>query len=182
MKTMKDTFEENYEAVPRPGKNKRGFKIRYQYVGLWYRWNISQKEMRSCKLFLAGTCVLSILFFLMASLPYSYLNHSRFVELPGTLSIAALLFEVIGVVQFCAAGEKVTNMSFQGIHIKLNLAPAVHAVLLLGTGAACISEMLRMPVSIRENGIAACYFLSGAASFLLFLRYHGLPYGKEKNV
>ena len=38
MKSLRESFEENYEPVEVPCSNRRGFRIRYEYIGPWYQW------------------------------------------------------------------------------------------------------------------------------------------------
>lgn len=123
MKTLRSTFEENYRAVPEPCDNKRGFKMRYVYIGLWYIWNLPPERVRTAKRLIGTACLFSALLFFSGAFLNSPLNHDRYVSLTGMLSIAALVFEVFGTVQFCAAREKMTSMDFHDIQTKLMLAP-----------------------------------------------------------
>ena len=142
MKTFRSTFEENYKAVPEPCDNKKGFKMRYVYIGLWYVWNLPSERVRATKRMIGMACAFNVLLFFAGSLLDSPLNYDRYVSLFGMLSIAALVFEVFGTVQFCLAKEKMTNMDFQDIQTKMMIAPLAHAILLLCAVAAAVWQLL----------------------------------------
>lgn len=180
MKTWKDTFEENYSAVEVPCRNRRGFKIKYVYTGLWYRWKADPAALRRIKCLTAAACAAGIALFMAASLQDSSLNYARYVSLTGTLSIAALLFEVIGIGQFLAAKEKVTGIAFHDIDTKLRVAPVIHFALLLCTAALCVCEMVSGGGQAWDFLIPVLYLLAGACSFAVFALYRRLPYIKEK--
>ena len=182
MKTLRSTFEENYRAVPEPCDNKRGFKMRYVYIGLWYIWNLPPERVRTAKRLIGTACLFSALLFFSGAFLNSPLNHDRYVSLTGMLSIAALVFEVFGTVQFCAAKEKMTNMDFHDIQAKLMLAPLAHGFLLLITALFAIQRLFRWDSFNLADAVApVCYFLSGLLSLLMFLYFRSLPVRKEKN-
>lgn len=182
MKTFRSTFEENYRAVPEPCGNKRGFKMRYVYTGLWYVWNLPPERVRTVKRLMGTACLFSILLFASGSLLDSPLNYGRYVSLFGMLSIAALVFEVFGTAQFCAVKERMTCMDFQDIQTKLMLAPLAHALLLFCAAAAAAGQMVRYGgFHWLDAVIPVCYVLSGLLSLLMFLCFRSLPVRKEKN-
>lgn len=112
----------------------------------------------------------------------SPLNHDRYVSLTGMLSIAALVFEVFGTVQFCAAREKMTSMDFHDIQTKLMLAPPAHGILLLVTAVFAVWQMLRWDgFGLADAVVPMCYALSGLLSLLMFLYFRSMPVRKEKN-
>ena len=48
MKSLRESFEENYEPVEVPCSNRRGFRIRYEYIGPWYQWGEDAVRRRGC--------------------------------------------------------------------------------------------------------------------------------------
>ena len=182
MKTLRSTFEENYKAVPEPCDNKRGFKMRYVYIGLWYIWNLPPERVRTAKRLIGTACLFSALLFFSGAFLNSPLNHDRYVSLTGMLSIAALVFEVFGTVQFCSAREKMTSMDFHDIQTKLMLAPPAHGILLLVTALFAVWQMLRWDgFGLADAVVPMCYALSGLLSLLMFLYFRSMPVRKEKN-
>lgn len=181
MKTYRSTFEENFKAVQEPCGNKQGFKIRYVYIGLWYVWNVPRERIQTAKRLIGLACGFSVLIFLLGSVADSSLNYSRYVEFPGMLSIAALVFEIFGVAQFCAAKEKMTNMDFHDIQTKLLIAPLLHGALLFCAVIAAIYQLFSMEVGLMDVTVPLCYFFSGLLSLMIFFYFRSLPYRKEKN-
>lgn len=180
MKHFRDTFEENYKAVQEPWNNKRGFRIRYVYIGPWYVWNTSPERLHTAKRLIALACVFGCLLYALGAVADSPLNWSRSVALPGTLSLAALVYEVFGVVQFCAAGEKMPNMDFDDIRRKVLAGSLLHALLLVWAALAAVVSLLAAP-TLADAVVPGCFFLSSLLSGLIFAYYRSLPYRKEKN-
>ena len=181
MKTFRSTFEENYKAVPEPCDNKKGFKMRYVYIGLWYVWNLPQERVQTAKQLIGTACVFSVLLFFTGSLVKSPLNADRYVSLFGMLSIAALVFEAFGTAQFCAAKEKMTSIDFHDIQAKMILAPLAHGILLFSAAAAATWRLLRGGLGLTGVIVPVCYVLSGLLSLLMFFYFRSLPIRKEKN-
>lgn len=181
MKTYRSTFEENFRAVKEPCGSKKGFRMRYVYIGPWYVWNLPEAGVRTAKRLIGLACGFSAVLFFLGSLVDSFLNYSRYVELTGMLSIAALVFEGFGVVQFCAAKEKMTNVDFDDIRAKMLIAPLLHALLLFATVIAAVCQLAGRGFSAMDGAVPVCYFLSGLLSLLIFLYYRSLPYRKDRN-
>lgn len=181
MKTYKAKFEENYLAVEEPCDNRKGFRIRYTYIGPWYVWNTSCERIRTVKWTIGILCLLCVVLFLCGSLMDSKLNSSRYVELFGTLSVAALLYEVIGVIQFCTAKDKMTSLDFEDIRSKLLLAPLLHGLLLACAAAAAVIPLSGLGAGILDIIVILCYFFSGLLSVLIVQCYRSLPWRKDRN-
>ena len=156
--------------------------MRYVYIGLWYIWNLPPERVRTAKRLIGTACLFSALLFFSGAFLNSPLNHDRYVSLTGMLSIAALVFEVFGTVQFCAAREKMTSMDFHDIQTKLMLAPPAHGILLLFTAVFAVWQMLRWDgFGLADAVVPMCYALSGLLSLLMFLYFRSMPVRKEKN-
>lgn len=181
MKSYRSTFEENFKAVPEPCDNKRGCRIRYVYIGPWYVWNLPRDRIQTAKRLIGLACVFSVVIFLLGSIADSPLNYARYVEFSGSLSLAALVFEVFGVAQFCAAKEKMTNMDFDDIRRKLLIAPPLHTAALFCAVIAALVQLVSRDVTLMDAIVPLCYFFSGVLSALIFLYYRSLPYRKEAN-
>ena len=174
MKSLRESIEENYEPVEVPCSNRRGFRIRYEYIGPWYQGGEDAVRRKREKRTIGNACAVSLMLFLAGSTRNLALNYDRYVEFFGMLSAAVLLFEVIGTVQFCTAKEKVTDMNYSDINAKLRLAPTVHALLLLCTAAACMAAMAGNGVTVSGLGVTMCYLGAAAASFMIYIRYSRL--------
>lgn len=181
MKTYRSKFEENYRAIKEPCNNRKGFRMNYVYIGPWYVWNVPRARVQTVKRLIGAACLFSVILFGSGSLLDSFLNCSRYVELFGILSVAALLYEVIGVIQFCAVKEQMTNMDFEDIKNKMMIAPLLHAALLLGAVTAAVCQLIGKSFDLTDVVVVLCYFLSGLLSVLIFVCYRSLPWRKDKN-
>lgn len=181
MRTYRDVFEENYKAVPELRGSGRGVRMRYVYIGLWYVWDLPPRRIRAVKWFVGLACALCVLLFFAGGSIHSPLNHARYVQLPGTLSIAALVFEMFGAAQFCAAKERMTCMDFRDIRGKLLAAPLLHGILLLCAAAAAVWQVIRTGFLMKDVVVILCYFCSALLSLALFFCIRSLSYRTDKN-
>lgn len=181
MKTYRDTFEENFKAVPELRENGRGVRIRYVYIGLWYAWDLPSWRVKAVKRFVGLAYGFSVLLFLVGGVISSPLNCARYVQLPGLLSVAALVFGIFGAVQFCAAEERMPSMDFRDIRGKLLIASILHSVLLACADIAAVCEMLHNRRLPQDFIVALCYFCSAILSLAVFLCIRSLPYRTDKN-
>lgn len=181
MRTYRDEFEENYQAVTELRGSGRGVRVRYVYTGLWYVWDLPSRRIRGVKVFVGLACALCILLFLAGGLIHSPLNCARYVQLPGTLSIAALVFEAFGAVQFCIAKERMTCMDFRDIRAKLIIAPLLHVGLLLCAVTAAIWQVVRNGLLPGDIIVILCYFCSALLSLAVFFCIRSLSYRTDKN-
>jgi len=181
MKTFRSTFEENYKAVPELSRDGRRVKMRYVYIGLWYVWNLPQRQVGKAKRLVGGACILSTLLFFAGGLTNSPLNYARYVQLPGMLSMAALVFEVVGSLQFCGAKERMDCMEFRDIRGKMLIATLLHGALLLWTTVAAVFHMISRGSALTDVVTVCCFTCSGLLSLAMFFIFRALPYRTEKN-
>ena len=180
MKTYRDTFEENFKAVPELRENGR-IRMRYIYIGLWYGWNLPYRQVKAIKRLVGLAFALSTLLFFAGGITDSFLNYTRYVQLPGMLSIAALVFEAFGTIQFCAAKERMTCMDFRDIRAKLLIAPVLHSILLVCVDIAAVFEIVHRGFLTRDIVVILCYFCSALLSLAVFLCIRSMPYRAVKN-
>lgn len=181
MKTPQERFEENYRAVQVPAQNRKGFRIRYEYYGPWFRWNEPPARMRREKLLAGAACVLGAVCFLCAAATNVSLNYAALVGVPANCSMAAFLFKAIGVVQFCAAKEKMTRPSWQEIRTKVLAAGAIEAALLAFAAAAGFVLAAVRGLAAAQLFVPAGYLLSAACTAFLFVRFRALHVTSEPN-
>lgn len=181
MKTFRDSFEENYMAYEEPCNNKRGFRIRYEYIGMWYVYKLDREEKQRYKRILGMMCLLGTVFFALAALRKCELNYSSYPILFAGFSLAAFLFEWFGVIKFIASNEKITKQNFEQLNMILRIVPCVNAFLLFCAAVSCVFLMIRNGLSIGVITVPLFYFFSGVCSFLITFFYRALPYEKQKN-
>ncbi|MCD8014276.1 MAG: hypothetical protein LUG99_14075 [Lachnospiraceae bacterium] len=181
MKTFQESFEESYMAYEEPCSNKRGFRVRYAYVGMWYVYQLAKEELARYKRIFVLLCALGTASFAGAALWNCELNYRSFPILFSGLSLAAFLFQWLGVISFAAAGERNTDQSFRQMNTILRAAPLVNAILLLGAAVSCIVLIALNGYSVRMLAVPLLYLLSGACCFLITFFYRALPYSKQEN-
>lgn len=181
MKTFRDFFEENYMAYEEPCNNKRGFRIQYEYVGMWYVYKLDKEEKQRYKRIFGAMCVLSTAFFALAALQKCELNYRSYPILFSGLSLAAFLFEWFGVIKFILSGDKITDQNFHEINRILRFAPLINAILLFCAAVSCVFIMIRNGLHTGMVTVPLFYFFSGVCSCLITFFYRVLPYEKQKN-
>lgn len=159
--------------------NRKGYKIRYVYYGPWYSWEV--ERLKGNKFLIAAACVLGLCFFLLGNCVGTNVNRSAFVGIPANLSIAVFVFEVLGVIQFCAAKAKVTKPDYQDINMKLRAATLIRATMLLVAVIGCIVTTIVNRLAWDELFSAFGYLLSALCSVFIYVRYKDISYHTEKN-
>lgn len=181
MKTFREFFEENYMAYEEPCNNRRGFRIRYEYVGMWYEYKLDKEEKQRYKRIFGAMCVLSTVFYALAALQKCELNYRSYPILFSGFSLAAFLFEWFGVTKFILSGDKITDQNFQEINRILRFAPFINSILLFCASVSCVFIMIRNGLQTGMVTVPLFYFFSGVCSCLIALFYRVLPYEKRKN-
>lgn len=181
MKTFRERFEENYVAYEEPWKNKKGFRIQYEYVGPWYGYKLNEEEKKRYKRIFLGLCILSTFFYTLAALQKYELNTRSFPVLFIGLSMAAFLFEWFGIFKFLLAGEKLTEENFKEMDGILKIVPYVNGILLLGAAISGSCMLIGSRFSPGMWLVPLFYLLAGSCSALIGFFYQALPYEKRKN-
>lgn len=181
MKTFDKCFSENYVAVDKPCNNKNGFRIEYIYFAPWYLWDISPQSLLPYKYSIGAACLLNVIIFFVASIQKTSLNYSFLVEVPATISLAALIFEVLGVIQFCASKKRMNKPEYEGIDFKLRTSPLLHALLLVLTVLACLYRLIIISFDSLSFFVTIGYLVCAGMSTFVFLRYRTIDFTTEPN-
>ena len=175
VKTYRQTFEEDYRPVQEPKADGSGFRTRYVYIGNWHLWDVSGERLSAVKRLMALSAALGAAIFLIGALIPSPLTWNRYVGLATGLGLAAVLLEIVGVIQFCAAKPRVPRQYFGDINAKLKLAPLAHAILLAFATAASAAAMVGGPVTLRDALVPVCFLASALAAAGIFTLYRSMP-------
>lgn len=181
MKSYRERFNENYVAVSRPAKNKNGFKIEYVYYAPWYIWDVLPDKLKLRKGEILMLAIIDTVCFLAAAFQVSAVNSNIVVEFAGILSICALIFELIGAVQFYTAKRRTTRDTFRQVNYRLTLAPLIRAVLLAVCTGGCVYSMAVDGISAGSIIAAIFYLLCTAVSLAIRLIFERIPWTTEKN-
>lgn len=181
MKTFRERYEENYVAVSKPADNKEGFTIEYVYYAPWHIWNLPEEELNRKKRAIGTSMALSAVIFFIVSAQNIGVNTEIAVALSGILSICALIFEGLGVVQFCAAKYRTTRQNFDDVTSKIMLATLLHFLFLFAAAVGCVYYMVK--VSFSASGLLAAigYLISALLSIYIRTQYKSIPLKTEAN-
>lgn len=124
---------------------------------------------------MALAAALGLVSFLLGAFMRSPLTWNRIVGLFTGLGLAAIVVELVGVIQFCAAKEKLTRQYFNDVNAKLKLAPLAHAILLAGAAIACVPLLPGVGMTIVNLLVPLCFLASALAAAGVFTLYRGLP-------
>lgn len=175
MKTYRQIFEEDYRPVQEPKADGSGFRTRYVYIGNWHLWDVPEERLKSVKRLMALSTVLATAIFLIGALIPSPLTWNRYVGLATGLGLAAVLLEIVGVIQFCVAKPRLPRQYFGDINTKLKLAPLAHVILLAFATAASVAAMIGSPVTFRDALVPICFLASALAAGGSFTLYRSIP-------
>lgn len=181
MKSYRSTFEENFKAVKEPAENRKGYKIRYVYIGNWHIWRADKAVIRRTKGFIAFLFALSFVIYLLGALADSTLTYSRWVALPGTMALAAILVEAFGVFQFCLSKEKLTCQYFQDVNAKMMLGSFFHAALLAWATVSSGVQLIGMEITPADILVPLSFMASAVLAGGVFFCYRSLPQGVVEN-
>ena len=181
MRTFRDYFEENYMAYEEPCGNKRGFRIKYEYVGPWYGYQLSPEAQQKYKKLFGVLCAGSTILYAAAALRKCTMNNESFVILFTGFSMAAFVFLWFGIVKFLTAGEKMTDENFKEIHTILRIVPYLNGILLLGAAVFSLRDAVQSRSFSEIWTISLVYLCSGITSGAIGVLYHGLPFERRKN-
>lgn len=177
-------FEENYVAVPAAegdSRNRKKPKVKYLYCGPWYFWDLSEKERKKCGFCLTAAGFLNTVIYLAAGVQYADVNTSVLVFLPLAASCVALLFEWVGIVQFCIQKEKMTAISWQSIMNYLKIAPFVQSVGMVLAVIFCVYYMVTQTFSMRSLAVTVGYGVCALLAAYVVWKIRSLPFHSEKN-
>ncbi|MGN0774365.1 MAG: hypothetical protein ACI4MP_11330 [Candidatus Ventricola sp.] len=181
MASYRSTFEENFRAVKEPAQNKKGYVIRYVYIGKWHIWRADKATVRRTKRFCALLFVLSVAIDLLGALADSPLTYSRLVALPGTMALAAMLVEAFGVCQFCLTKDKMTCQDFQDVNTKMMLGSFFHAALLLWAALAAAAQLIGTAATPADVLVPLSFLASSVLAGGILFVYRSLPQGVMEN-
>ena len=181
IKSFRERFEDNYKAISVPANNKKGFKIRYVYYKPWHIWDLSHRDIKIKKRLIGSLFLFSLLFFIISSAQYTKINFDRVVGIATMLSVCALLFEALGVIQFCVSKNRTTEHNYFDTTRKIMFATILHASLLLIAAAGSITCMMTNGFSVSGTMVTCGYCVSAALAIVLRAQYRSIPLRTEAN-
>jgi hypothetical protein len=108
-------------------------------------------------------------------------NYNIFVVVPSMASLAAFLFEILGVIQFLLVKERTTKINFEDVNMKLRAATVFHVCFMGATVLCCIGVMIFTGFSGLSFAVTLGYAVCAALSAYIYIRYRSIEFYTEKN-
>lgn len=177
MKTMRETYFENFRKIQTPAGNRRGFRTTYRYTGKWISWDLEENARRKTMAFFTLAELTSIAVYLSAAMIRTPFNSQRISSGLFILSMIPWIAEIWGVIRLVSTKKPMMESDFDEIRNCITIGGSVRMVLLL-CGAATGSVMMVTMQKLTVYGAAAAlgHLISGGVSFIIFKRYTSLPY------
>ena len=187
MKKKRQSYRERYfsdfQAVQVSANNRKGYRIVYQYTGLWKSWeNAGKRKWLIGMLEIAGL----ILFGVCAAVD-APINRARFASGFGVLSVAAWLAELSGVLRFLAAKEYIRELSWDETDRAIRYGCIIRGTLTELTGllgiadsvgngtAGCVDWLILAGLTISSLTAFATWRLYGKLRILTYHNQNGRP-------
>ena len=170
MKTLKDYFEEEYEAYEEPAKNRRGFKIKYIYIGPLYGADKDTRELKVIKFRMFFFLLLSAVLVIVGAFQKRDINYYSLSAALATISMATLFFEVIGVFSFAFQRVVIKKQDFMQLEFLLKIAPVLNCALLI------MAMLFGLRIDLL---VALIYGASGVLSIGITHTYRMVRYEKR---
>lgn len=181
-KSYRDRYFEDYQAVRKPGSNRKGYRIVYQYVGLWTAWRSEKINLKSYKIVIAIWELVSILLYLACASADTSINSYRLASGFGILSIAPWLCEISGVIRFCLSGEYVRELSYEEIDKSIRYGCPLHIILTIASVlAGSIQAVVSKTFSAGSGFLAAGMLVSAGLTYAIWHAYRELLIEKYHN-
>ncbi len=182
MKRTHDRFIKNYEKIQIPADNKKGYRIKLRYKGLWYSWEMTAQEKKSRNIRYLLMEAVSIAAFITAALQPVGLNTGRVAAAISVLSLIPWIAELWGVFRFVTARTPMMESDFEEIRKGIRFGCPVRAALIAAALVTGIIELLVTRKFSPRNMISVLLFLlSAAASYMIYRDYLTLRYSLRKS-
>ena len=168
MSSREDYFKKHRRDII-PADNKKGYKVRYTYIGDWYRWDLEKEEFKRKKIQLVSMALFDIIIYIITATLPSVLNTVSAVAVGGLLSLAALVFESIAIIQFSSSGLKIKDDDCHEIKTKLRAAAFIRTFLLCIAFLGCLTALMDIgSVSGMDIMAVAGYLFCAIISTLVY--------------
>ena len=137
---------------------------KYRYCGPWYRFGITEDQLRRLRQQSVSLLLLNASLFLIAALHKCSINTLSIVVVPCMLSIIALIYQAFGVWIFCTRKGKLTEPDLKDYHMAVLTGSGTHAALMLLTAIVGTWFMLTGKVLPQSWWVLLLYGCCGLLS------------------
>ena len=169
MKTYRERFIKNHRQERQLANTKKGYKNVLIYTGDFYTWEPPKGTITSIRRMFAILELITIILFVLSSIPGSLISYSHLVMTGAILSIVAWAFEAYGAAPFCFAKLPMQEDDFSHAKWMFRVATPIRFVCLMFatvTGLIYLAEK-----GFETTGTLALigYFLTALIALYLFI-------------
>lgn len=159
------------------------YKIERYYTDDWYLQDCSDQKWMYQKIAQLALALISAFgYFWLMSRPNLEGNTSRFVAVPGFVSVVLLILLVASTIGYVATKRRMTWWEHYASTTRLERYTLLTGGIILFTGVA---DLLHLVTGVEhlaaELGLAAGILLVGCIPFLMYALEKKMPYTTEKN-
>lgn len=174
MSKMRDRYFKGYVKEKQLTGKRGKYKTSYVYHGNYYYWKAGPQVIAAHKKLFGVLLTVNILCMAMITLLNTGASRNVYVMAPVLMSVIPLIYEVIGVVQFCRTGDKVREFDFEEINLKLRYASLVNGALLI---ISAIMALVWLCLSEEKLSFALLCFMElvpAACSIVIYIKHKKL--------
>lgn len=181
--SYRDRYFSDNQAVRVAAKNRKGYRIIYQYVGLWKSWACEKGDLQRLKLRIGVAEVADICLYLACAAVDAPMNRVRMAGGIGILSVIPWILELSGVLRFLAAKEFVRELSLEEIDRSIRCGCCLRAVLTILSGFCGMAGCLVSgDAGALDLFLLAGILSSGVLSLVVWRLYSKLLINTYRNV
>lgn len=171
MAARQDKFFKNYRYEQVPNRSGKGYKRKCVYIGDYYTWKLSKKEIRSNRL-IFGLCeIATLLIYFGVGTIRNELNLNRYVVIPAILALITLIFEVFAMWIFCLGKQPYQEDDFKRMDQTFRITLPARFLILALTSALSCAVTVFLHTGIMGAVITAGYLACSLIAFYLYLKY-----------
>ena len=181
-KSYRDRYFEDYKAVKVPADNRKGYRVEYQYIGIWTKWENPSGTLKSTKQKIALMEAVSIAVYAAAVLSGTPLSCSRLANGFGTLSLVPWILELSGVIRFIISPEYAKELSMEEISTSIRTGSVMRfALAFLSAAAGGIQILCQGKAVFADLPVFIGIMASSAITLLVRREYNNLFLTKYRN-
>ena len=171
MKSYRERFIKNHRQERQLANTRKGYRNVLIYTGDFYTWDPPKGTITSVRHIFAVLELITIILFVLSSIPGSIISYSYLVMAGAILSVVAWAFEAYGAVPFCFAKLPMQEDDFAHVRWMFRIATPIRFICLMFaavTGFICLTEK---GFEIAGTLAAAGYFLTALIALYLFISF-----------
>ncbi|MCD7920453.1 MAG: hypothetical protein LUG45_10415 [Clostridiales bacterium] len=174
-KSYRERYFEDNQPVRQVANTRKGYRIVYQYVGLWTAWRSEKWTLKTVKWFFALAELAGVCLYLICARVDTPLNHCQLANGFGVLSVVPWILELSGVVRFLLSKAYAKEMDSREIDQSIRYGAVLRAGL-LGLSLLCgvVNTLVNGTATLLDGGMALGILASIALSVAVWQVYRSL--------